>query len=200
MAKRKGTFIVFEGIDGSGKTTISKMMASHLTDQGIEVVWLREPSDSVWGKKIRHLANSKESIPISEELDYFIQDRRWDVETNIEPALKQTKTVILDRYFFSTVCYQGARGLDAAKILTLNREFAPEPDLVFIIDVDVDTALQRIRKNRDIEVKLFEKSEFLARVRQNYLKLKGDYVHIINGCQPLRAVLQDVIKIFSESK
>ncbi len=187
---------MFEGIDGSGKTTISKMMAAHLTDQGKEVVWLREPSASVWGQKIRDLANNEESIPISEELEYFIQDRKWDVETNIEPALRQAKSVILDRYFYSTACYQGARGFDAWEILNRNREFAPEPDMVFIIDVDVDTALQRIRKNRNVEVKLFEKREFLTKVRQNYLKLKGEHVHIINGCQPLQAVFRDVMSIF----
>jgi len=186
---------VFEGIDGSGKTTISKMVASHLTGQGREVVWLREPSASAWGKKIRDLANLKESIPISEELEYFIQDRKWDVKTNIEPALLKAKTVILDRYFYSTACYQGARGFDAGEILSLNREFAPEPDMVFIIDVDVNTALERIRKNRDVEVKLFEKREFLTKVRRNYLTLKGEHVHIINGCQPIQAVFRDVINI-----
>lgn len=193
MGEKRGRLVVFEGIDGSGKTTISKLVASRLIDQNIEVVWLREPSDSRWGQKIRDLASQKDSIPISEELHYFQEDRKWDVETNIKPALSQAKTVILDRYFFSTACYQGARGLDLNEILAQNREFAPEPDLVFIIDVDVDTALQRIRKNREAEVRLFEKRDFLTKVRQNYLGIKGDHIHIINGCQPPQEVLAEVM-------
>jgi dTMP kinase len=197
MAEKSGRLIVFEGIDGSGKTTVSKMVAAHMLEQGEEVVWLREPSDSRWGQKIRDLASHKDSIPIEEELHYFIEDRKWDVETNIKPALKQKKTVILDRYFFSTACYQGARGLNADEILAQNRQFAPEPDRVFIIDVDVDTALQRIRKNRETEVKLFEKREFLANVRQNYLSLRGDHIHLINGCQLSQDVLRDVLNILS---
>jgi len=191
--KKESLLIVFEGIDGSGKTSLSKMLLSFFKEKGWDVVWFREPADSQWGRKIRELANLKDRIPISEELEYFIRDRRWNVATNILPNLNQNKTVILDRYYFSTACYQGARGLDMDEIIKTNTEFAPVPDITFIIDVDVDRALERIKLNREQEAKLFEKKDFLDRVRQNYLRLKGRRnIHFIDGSPELPVVFEEV--------
>ncbi len=193
MNNAKPLFIVFEGIDGSGKTTISRMLQDHLEAQGRETAWLREPGDSQWGRKIRHLANHKESIPIEEELQYFLKDREWNVNTNIRPSLEQQKTVILDRYFWSSACYQGARGLDMHHIIRLNRRFAPDPDITFVIDVDVDTALARIKNSREVEAKLFEKKEFLQKVRANYLSLKSESnFFFIDGSGPPEEVFRHV--------
>ena len=133
IRKKEPFFIVFEGIDGSGKTTLSKMLYDYLKKKDFDVVWLMEPSASKWGEKIREIARSRDNIPISEELNYFIEDRKWDVKHNINPALKKNQVVILDRYYFSTACYQGARGLDIQKILKLNQGFAPEPDLTSLL-------------------------------------------------------------------
>ena len=113
--------IVFEGIDGSGKTSLSKLFHAHLLANSVPTVWLREPTDSALGMKIRRLAQDRESLSIEEELELFIQDRRWDVETNILPALRTGKTVVMDRYYYSNACYQGARGLDMDDILRTNR-------------------------------------------------------------------------------
>jgi len=193
MKKQKPLLIVFEGIDGSGKTSLSKMLFSYLREKGCDVVWFREPADSLWGRKIRELANLKDSIPIDEELEYFIKDRQWNVRSNISPNLKQNKTVILDRYYFSTACYQGARGLDMEEIIKKNTAFAPVPDITFIVDVDVDTALQRIKLNREQEVKLFEKKDFLRKVRENYLKLRGQRnIHFIDGSPDLATVFEQI--------
>jgi dTMP kinase len=190
-------FIVFEGIDGSGKTSLSRMLLNDLEEKRYRVAWFREPGDSKWGRKIRELARSNDRIPIEEELNYFIEDRRLNVKDNILPALKQNKIVILDRYFFSTACYQGARGLDIEEILRLNREFAPEPDCTFIIDVDVDTALERIRQNRNESARLFEKASYLARVRENYRQLKAPHLHILDGSRPLETIFQEIRRILS---
>jgi dTMP kinase len=193
MQKQKPLLIVFEGIDGSGKTSLSRMLFSYLQEKGCNVVWFREPGDSQWGRKIRELANLKDSIPIDEELEYFIKDRQWNVRNNISPNLKQDKTVILDRYYFSTACYQGARGLDMEEIIKKNTTFAPVPDITFIIDVDVDTALKRIKLNREQEVKLFEKKDFLRKVRENYLKLRGHLnIHVIDGSPDLPTVFDQI--------
>lgn len=193
MQKQKPLLIVFEGIDGSGKTSLSKMLFSYLREKGRDVVWFREPADSQWGRKIRELANLKDSIPIDEELEYFIKDRQWNVRANIAPNLKRNKTVILDRYYFSTACYQGARGLDMAEIIKKNTSFAPVPDITFIIDVAVDRALERIKLNREQEVKLFEKKDFLGKVRANYLKLRGQRnIHVIDGSPELPAVFDQI--------
>lgn len=193
-----GRLVVFEGIDGSGKTSLSRLFHAYLLANGVPAVWLREPTDSPLGDKIRRIAQDSDSISIREELEYFLQDRRWDVENNILPALRSGKTVVLDRYYYSNACYQGARGLDPAAILRLNREFAPEPDLVFIIDVDVDRALARISSARQGVARLFEKKDFLKKVRANYLGLAGDNLEIIDGNPDLQAVSGQVIRRFSE--
>jgi len=192
--------IVFEGIDGSGKTSLSRMFHASLLEKGKEAVWLREPTDSPLGDKIRGLARDRESLSIREELEYFITDRRWDVENNILPALRAGKTVILDRYYYSNACYQGARGLDMESILVMNREFAPEAELVFIIDVDVDRALARISSGRREVARLFEKKEFLEKVRANYHRLTGDNLVRIDGNAELKAVMADVLRRYEEQQ
>lgn len=194
MLIKSPMLIVFEGIDGSGKTTISKMLFFYLKKKKYNTVWFREPSDSKWGKKIRDLAQSKDSIPLEQELNYFIQDRKINVKLNIKPALNKNKIVILDRYYFSTACYQGARGMDIEKIIKINREFAPEPDIIFIIDVNVKTALARITKNRRSKAKLFEKKDFLEKVRKNYLNLNINNIQIIDGNKNLNTVFKDIKK------
>jgi dTMP kinase len=188
--------IVFEGIDGSGKTSLSRMFHEHLLQGGVPALWLREPTSSPLGEKIRRLAQEKETMAIQEELDLFLQDRRWDVEANILPALRAGTTVIMDRYYYSNACYQGARGLDVDAILLANREFAPEPDLVFIIDVEVERALARIDRARAGVAKLFEKKDFLEKVRGNYLALRGANLALIDGNPRLETVMSDVLARF----
>ena len=190
--------IVFEGIDGSGKTSLSRLFLQYLNQKSIPVVWLREPSDSALGEKIRRIAQNSEQVSPQQELDYFIQDRRWDVENNILPALRAKKTVVLDRYFYSNACYQGARGLDMNAIIDLNLAFAPQPDLTFIIDVDVDRALGRINSSRPGLAMLFEKKDFLLKVRSNYLKLAGPQLAHIDGNRDMDTVLADIIDCFEK--
>ncbi len=198
MRPGAGKFIVFEGIDGSGKTTISKLFFKYLKNKNINTSWFREPSDSKWGKKIRELADEMDSIPIDEEFKYFLKDRKWDVENNLRPSLKNGDIVILDRYYFSSACYQGARGMDVEMIISENRKFSPEPDLLFLIDVDIPTAMNRIRNSRDVEAKLFEKESFLLKVRKNYLDLKYDFIKVIDGKESIDNVLGSVIEEFEQ--
>ena len=191
--------IVFEGIDGSGKTTISRLLHEYLNSNYNDIaVWFREPSDSVWGKKIREYADIYDSIPIKEEFFLFTEDRKWDVENNIKPALKNGKIVIMDRYYFSSACYQGAKGLDTNDIIGENTRFAPVPDAVFIIDTEIDTAIKRIKKNRSSEAVLFEKRDYLKKVRANYLKLKGENIVRIDGNRIVEDVFKDTLGRFNE--
>jgi len=191
--------IVFEGIDGSGKTSLSRMFHAHLLSGGTEAIWLREPTDSPLGQKIRRLAQDEDAIAIQEELDLFIADRRWDVEANILPALRAGTTVIMDRYYYSNACYQGARGLDVDAILLANREFAPEPDLVFIIDVEVERALARIDRARAGVARLFEKKDFLEKVRARYLALRGPNLALIDGNPGLERVMADILRAYGQA-
>jgi dTMP kinase len=174
------------------------MFHSHLLSGGAAAIWLREPTDSPLGQKIRRLAQDKESIAIQEELDLFIEDRRWDVEANILPALRSGTTVIMDRYYYSNACYQGARGLDMEDILRVNRAFAPEPDTVFIIDVEVEQALARIDRARAGVAKLFEKKDFLEKVRARYLALRGPNLVLIDGNPGLEQVMDDILRRYRQ--
>jgi len=179
--------IAVEGIDGSGKTTIVKFLAEELKRRGYNVVTFKEPTDSEWGKKVKQAKLKPE-----EELELFLKDREWNVKNNIIPALKSGKIVVLDRYYYSTIAYQGARGIDPELIKKLNERF-PKPDIVILLDVSPEIALRRIKVRGEPDK--FEKIEFLRKVRENFLKLKGENVFIINAELDLDTVKEKVLEI-----
>lgn len=173
-------FIVIEGIDGTGKSTQVKRLGEWLSSEGREVVLSREPTDGPWGKKLRDSAASGRLSP-EDELQYFLNDRRQHADELISPSLAAGKVVILDRYYFSTMAYQGARGFDPAEIRRLNEDFAPVPDLLIILDLDVDVALERIGVRGDTANE-FEKRDNLERCREIFLSLKDEpFVAVIDS-------------------
>lgn len=175
---QQGLFIVLEGIDGTGKSTQTQSLAGWFREQGREVVCSREPTDGPWGRQIRATAATGRLSP-EDELELFLRDRKQHVEELISPALSAGKVVILDRYYFSTMAYQGCRGFDPAEIRRRNEAFAPKPDLLFILDLDVDIALSRIGGRGDIANE-FEKHDALAKCREIFLSLEGEpFVHVI---------------------
>jgi dTMP kinase len=179
--RKKGLLVVLEGIDGTGKSTQARALLRRLRAAGIPAARFREPSRGRWGREIKRLARTAGSVTPERELELFVKDRRENVERNLEPALRAGKVVVLDRYYFSTVAYQGAKGLDPVRIRRLNERFAPRPDLVFILDLDPEAGLARIagRGRRD---ELFEKEDYLARVREIFLGFKGKrFVHLDAG-------------------
>ena len=167
-----GFLIVIEGIDGTGKSTQAKLLGDWLGSQGRNVVLSREPTSGPWGKKVRESAATGRLSP-EDELQYFLNDRRQHVEELIAPSLAAGKDVILDRYYFSTMAYQGARGFDPAEIRSKNEAFAPIPDLLIIMDLDVDTALARVGARGDTANE-FEKRESLERCREIFLSLRDE--------------------------
>lgn len=176
----KGYLIVIEGIDGTGKSTQATMLAEALRKSGREVVQSFEPTNGPWGKKLRDSAITGR-LSIEDELEYFINDRREHVEQLIIPTIKRGGVVILDRYYFSTMAYQGARGIDPEMIRAKNESFAPQPDMLLILDLDVDIALERIGI-RDGEANEFEKRESLDFCRKLFLSLKDEaYAEVINA-------------------
>jgi len=165
-------FIVIEGIDGTGKSTQAKRLAEHLVSQGKTVILSREPTDGPWGTLLRNSASTGRLSP-EEELETFLKDRQQHVTEKIAPALAAGHTVILDRYYFSTMAYQGARGFDPQEIRKKNEAFAPVPDLLLILDLDVDTAIARIGVRGDTTNE-FEQRTNLARCREIFLSLKDE--------------------------
>jgi dTMP kinase len=186
-SSRASLFIVFEGIDGSGKSTQAKLLARKLKRKGLEVVTLSEPTDGKWGQKIRQLSRAKGCLRPQSELELFINDRKENVARNIKPALKSGKTVILDRYFYSTLAYQGARGISLEKIRRLHKKFAAVPDVVFILDLPVTSGLRRI-KDRSVIYRHFEDKDYLKKVRQIFLRLKDPECLVIDGRPSAREI------------
>jgi dTMP kinase len=178
MRLKKGILIVIEGIDGAGKSTQARRLLNKLRAQGFATVSFREPTRGKWGKKIKELAKRPDSLSPEEELDLFVKDRQENVRKNLRPAVETGKVVILDRYYFSTIAYQGAKGIDPARIRRMNEKFAVKPDLVFILDINAAAGLKRIhhRKRKDL---LFERERYLARVRRIFQSFRGrKFVHL----------------------
>ena len=174
----KGFLIVIEGIDGAGKSTQAETLMDRLRKRGFDAVYFREPSGSRWGREIKRKALDPDSLTPEEELELFQRDRKKNLEKNLRPALERNKIVVLDRYYFSTIAYQGAKGIDEERIKRMNEEFAVEPDLVFILDINPQQGLDRI-KNRRKKDRLFERADYLARVRKIFRGFKGKkFIHI----------------------
>jgi dTMP kinase len=190
----QGLFIVIEGIDGTGKSTQSKRLADWFRSRGREVVLSREPTDGPWGKKLRESATTGR-LSAEEELECFLNDRREHVEMSIKPALAEGKVVILDRYYFSTMAYQGARGFDPAEIRLRNEAFAPRPDLLLILDLSVESAHGRIGARGDTTNE-FEQRDTLSRCREIFLSLRDEpFACVIDAEPSLNVVTADILSV-----
>jgi dTMP kinase len=157
----RGVLLVFEGIDGAGKTTQAGLVADWLEESGLDVVRTKEPTDGPYGQRLRDSASTGRLTAV-EELAAFIADRREHVRDVIEPGLEAGKVVIVDRYYFSNAAYQGARGMNPREILRANEEFAPPPDLLVILEVDASTGVKRVAARGD-KGNLFEREEDLRK-------------------------------------
>ena len=189
----RGLLIVFEGIDGSGKSTQCRMLADLLNKKGIANISLAEPTRGKWGMKIRQLlTKGRNGISSNEELEWFMNDRREDVKHNIEPALKAGKVVLMDRYYFSTAAYQGALGFDPEKIRVDNERFAPIPDRVLIFHNSPEKSLERIESSRE-EKSAFEKRDYLIEVQTIFKSFTGPNIRYVSSDSSLEKVYEQVL-------
>ena len=186
--------IAIEGIDGSGKTTIANFLKAELEKLGYKVASLKEPTDSEWGMKVRESYNSR--LKPEEELELFLKDREYDVKHNILPALRDGKIVIMDRYYLSTIAYQGALGFDPVKLQEINEKIAPKPDLTFVLDVPPEKSISRVEKRGD-RPNDFERLEYLKKVRELFLWSKNavENVVVINADRSIEEVKKEVLEI-----
>ena len=177
-----GPFIVIEGIDGTGKTTLAKRLSDHLRSLGLSVVQLKEPTDGPYGQKIRALSKQgRQHVRPREELELFIQDRIENCRDNIRPALGRGDIVVMDRYYLSSVAYQGALGLDPQRILERNEAIAVRPDLVLLLNIPVKSGLDRISRMRKSSHDLFEGEAYLEKVRSIFLSLRRPFIRIVDA-------------------
>ncbi len=197
MIMPQGKLIIFEGTDGSGKSTQVKLLHSWFEQRGYDAVSTFEPTNGPIGKKIRSLYHDRGQVTPEEELDLFIQDRREHVKNLINPALETGKIVICDRYYFSTAAYQGALGFDVDEILKRN-QFAPEPDIVLLLQLPVEMGRERIEKLRGESTNDFEKKEMLHKVDAIFRELDYSYFRRIDASQSIEQIHQNVTQIMQE--
>lgn len=173
---KRGALLVFEGIDGSGKSTQLARLAARLRAAGHDVHETREPSDGPHGRRIRAAAAAGEALTAEEELALFVADRREHVAGEVAPTLARGAIVLCDRYVLSTAAYQGARGLDPERLLREGEAAFPWPDLALVFDLAPEAGLARVRaRGRPLDPR-FEEPEFLARVAANFRAFARPYV------------------------
>jgi dTMP kinase len=189
-----GRLIVIEGIDGAGKSTLARSLAEELERRGVDCVLSREPTDGPHGRRIRELARGgAERLDADAETELFIEDRRDHVRDVIAPALAAGRVVILDRYYYSTVAYQGARGVDPDAILERHRAFAPEPDFVFLLEIDVERALDRVRRSRGDRPDHFERAESLRAVAERFARIRHPRLVRLDAEKPIEEILKKAL-------
>ena len=188
----QGLFITFEGPDGCGKTTQMNLLAQYFEKKGKKVVLTREPGGKGLGEKVREiLLNYNGEVSDRCESFLFLADRAQNIDIIVKPAVKQGEIVLCDRHIDSTVAYQGyGRGLDINEINMLNNlaTGGKKPDLTLVFDVDVETSMKRVGKEKD----RMESAgiDFHNRVRNGYLELAKQ--------EPTRIKVLDATKTIEE--
>lgn len=191
----KGLFIVLEGIDGSGKDTHLKFIAMELRELGYKVVETAEPSSYRVGTFLKRYARrDEERLPAESEALLYASDRFDHVKNIITPALLRDQIVISARYYFSSMAYQGAVGVNLDWIREMNR-FALKPDLAVLLDILPEYSLHRLKRRRSI----YEDSDYLRKVREIYIKLveEGDLVKV-DADRPKRVVQGELLSMIQE--
>lgn len=186
-----GLLIAVEGIDGAGKTTLARAMANRLTARGVSCYQSKEPTNLQYGAQLRATAATGRLSP-QEELRLLVLDRREHIEEWVKPRLRAGEVCILDRYYFSTLAYQGAKGIALNEIERLHA-FAPEPDLLLVLDLDPKEGLRRITARGDLP-NAFETSENLRQCRAIFQSIHRDYLRVIDATQNADAVLGEAMR------
>ena len=197
----KGLFITFEGLDGSGKTTQIALLADYLKRKGRQVITTIEPGGTNLGDRIRQILLDKNNAGMSNKAETFLFEasRAELVSKVIAPALGSGKIIICDRFFDSTIAYQGiARGLGVEKVMELSL-WATDgivPDLTFLLSVDVEGGEKRLSgssKNRDrIES---EEEKFKQRIFDGYIELARKYsdrIVLIDAKQEIKTIFSQI--------
>ena len=191
-----GVLVNLQGIDGCGKSTQSKLLLEKLEGEGEKVIILKEPTKRPHGQKLWDVLHGKRKATNEEILELFVLDRIQHVEEKIQPALDDGTVILMDRYYYSSMAYQVAGGIDVEEIRE-KHAFAPKPDIVLIFDLPVSIALERVKGHSDADE--FEKEEHLEKVRGAYLDLENDpLVRIVDATRTPEGIFGDVWKLVSE--
>lgn len=195
-----GLLIAVEGIDGAGKTTVAATLAQWCGERGLLCALSKEPTSLEWGRKLRESAASGR-LTLPQELDFFHKDRQQHSEESITPTLDEDGIMILDRYYWSTAAYQGARGANVKDVLEFNETNFPIPDLVLLLDLPVEVGQKRIRVRGD-QPNAFEDINAQQKIRELFLKLPSQSkarVVTVDASQPWRDVSRECLSLFKDA-
>ena len=203
----RGTFLTFEGIDGSGKSTQARLLADHLRREGRDVILTREPGGSAGAEEIRNLVLQGDPDRWSAETEIllFTAARRDHLERTIEPALAAGKVVICDRFADSTRMYQGMSRGDLRNLVDQlhNLMIEREPDLTLLIDMDPETGLSRAKGRQGAEERFEDFGvDLQLQMRAGFLALADEFqdrFRVVNGNRDMDSVAQDVTDIVMTS-
>jgi dTMP kinase len=181
MANLAAVFITFEGIEASGKTTLIAALTDDLRARGENVLVTREPGGTPLGDRIRQICRDPANVidPLAEAL-LMSADRAQHVAEIIAPALRAGTTILCDRYFDSTIAYQGfGRGLEIDMLLELSLLATSRitPDLTLLVDIPPEVSVARVGVRGDAERIELEDLAFHTRVRTGYQELVKRYPH-----------------------
>ena len=199
----QGLFITFEGPDGCGKTTQMNLLAQYFEKKGKKVVLTREPGGKGLGEKVREiLLNYNGEVSDRCESFLFLADRAQNIDIIVKPAVEKGEIVLCDRHIDSTVAYQGyGRGLDLNEINILNNlaTGGKKPDLTLVFDVDVETSMKRVGKEKD----RMESAgiDFHNRVRNGYLELakqEPTRINVLDATKTIEEIHEKVIEIIEK--
>jgi len=189
----RGFFIALEGLDGAGKTTLSRGLEAALRGLGLDPLAVKEPTQGPYGLEIRALVRAgRQGLSPARELDYFVRDRAEDVARNIGPALMAGRPVLADRYILSNVAYQSARGLPEESILKANAPF-PWPDLTVLVEVPVSLGLARIAGRSGGRESGFEEEDYLGLVRAAFDRQTGPDIFRADGRADTETILAGIL-------
>ncbi len=199
MTKR-GLFLTFEGIDGSGKSTQARMLAEFLRESGHQVILTREPGGSPGAEEIRRLVLEGDPDRWSAETEIllFTAARRDHLERTIEPALADGKVVICDRFADSTRMYQGLSRGDLRGIVDQLHSLmiGCEPDMTLLVDMDPETGLSRAKGRQGTEERFEDFGPALQKqMRAGFLALADEFsdrFRVVDGNRDMDSVAQDV--------
>ncbi len=169
----RGILIAFEGIDGSGKTTQIHKVAECLRELNYPVTVTHEPNpNSPYSQLIQQkVKKQRDQVSPEQELEWYTEDRRWDLENNILPALERNELVLVDRYYMSSAAYQGALKVFSLDYVLEKNSFAKRPDLWIILDVSVKLGQTRLGMRDKRNYDQLEKTEYQKMVLVNYQRL-----------------------------
>ncbi len=191
----RGFFIVLEGIDGAGKTTIARRLVEYFKEKGFTAIYTYEPYDTLYVRALKQEYAAFRDAYL-DGLTYAA-DRLVHYRSVIRPVLDKGGVVVCDRYYYSSVAYQAAQGAPPEWVLEINR-YAPNPDLAIYLDVDPETGLSR-RRGLGTRFPEYEEVGFLERVRSVYLwMVEKGLLSMVDARRSLEEVYRDILAIIEE--